>query len=297
MPLRRFAAAVLATALSASLFVSSASAQAALPFRAYGSGLIAGQTVEAFDGTRSVGKVAADGSGDWVLDILPETAQVGDVITFTRDGQPTTASIVFASGQFTPPPGLTLSIGSAAVTPPPANATLSAYTIQAGDTLYALALKWNTTSDAIASLNGITDPSALQIGQVLKVPGGAAVSGSASASAGGTPSTYTIVGGDNLSTLATKWGTTVDAIASLNGINDPTLLRIGQVLKMPGVSSAPAAASGSPSTGGSGTYTVVTGDNLSTLASTWGTTVDAITSLNGITDPGSLQVGQVLKKP
>ena len=296
MSLRRFGAATLAAALLTSLIAATASAQAALPFRAYGSGLNAGQAVEAFNGSKSVAKTSAGPDGTWVLDILPETAQAGDVITFTRDGQPTSASIVFSSGQFTPPPGLTLSVtGSASAPTPATSANPSTYTIQAGDTLSALAVKWNTTSDAIAQLNGVTDPTLLQIGQVLKVPGGSA-SGSASASSGGTSAgTYTIVAGDTLYALAAKWGTTSDAIAQLNGITNPAGLQIGQVLKVPGASTSTPA--GSSASGGSGTYTVVTGDNLSSLAVAWGTTVDKIASLNGISDPGSLQIGQILKKP
>ncbi len=304
MSLPRIAAAAIAVVLLASLAATSAYAQAALPFKAYGSGLSAGQSVEAFNGTRSVGKATVDGTGNWVIDILPTDAQTGDVIKFTRDGQPTTGTITWASGQFTPPPGLTLSLaGPAAPSPAPAasasGGTPSTYAIQAGDTLYALALKWGTTSDAIAQLNGITDPSGLQIGQVIKVPGGASSAPSGTSTAGtnsGSPSTYAIVAGDNLYSLALKWGTTSDAIAQLNNITDPTTLQIGQVLKVPGGSSA--APTGTPaSAGGSGTYTVVTGDNLSSLAAAWGTSVDKIMSLSGLTDPSKLSIGQVLKRP
>ena len=44
------------------------------------------------------------------------------------------------------------------------------YTVQAGDILYGLGIAWGTTSDAIASANRITDPTLLQIGQILKRP-------------------------------------------------------------------------------------------------------------------------------
>lgn len=45
------------------------------------------------------------------------------------------------------------------------------------------------------------------------------------------------------------------------------------------------------------TYVVQSGDTLSAIAAEFGTTVEALTALNGITDPGSLSIGQVLLIP
>ena len=46
--------------------------------------------------------------------------------------------------------------------------------------------------------------------------------------------TYTVVKGDTLSEIAQKYGTTVDTLAQLNGIKDPNLIVVGQVIKLPG---------------------------------------------------------------
>jgi LysM repeat protein len=48
-----------------------------------------------------------------------------------------------------------------------------------------------------------------------------------------TPLTYTVRSGDTLSRIASQHGTTVAAIVELNGITDPSRLRIGQVLLIP----------------------------------------------------------------
>ena len=56
----------------------------------------------------------------------------------------------------------------------PVSATTKAdfrtYTIQYGDTLSAIARKYNTTVDAIMKLNQITNANLLKVGQVLKIP-------------------------------------------------------------------------------------------------------------------------------
>ena len=44
------------------------------------------------------------------------------------------------------------------------------YTIQPGDTLYGLSRRWNSSPDAIARLNGISDLSRIRIGQQLRLP-------------------------------------------------------------------------------------------------------------------------------
>ena len=48
-----------------------------------------------------------------------------------------------------------------------------AYTIKAGDTLYLLAIRYNTTVNAILAINPGINPNNLQIGQVICIPGSA----------------------------------------------------------------------------------------------------------------------------
>lgn len=97
------------------------------------------------------------------------------------------------------------------------------YVVRPGDTLWLLARRYGTTVDAIIRLNGLPDDN-LSIGQILKIP-----------SAGETPAPYfeyTVRSGDSLWLLAQRFGTTVDAIKRLNGLNSD-LLSIGQVLRIP----------------------------------------------------------------
>jgi GH25 family lysozyme M1 (1,4-beta-N-acetylmuramidase) len=50
---------------------------------------------------------------------------------------------------------------------PPASVT---YTVKSGDTLYAIAVKYGTTVQAISTANNISNPNLIQVGQVLKIP-------------------------------------------------------------------------------------------------------------------------------
>lgn len=94
--------------------------------------------------------------------------------------------------------------------------------------------------------------------------------------------TYTVKSGDTLSEIAAAWGVSVDDLAAYNGIKNPNVINVGQVIKKPGSAS-------------SDTYTVKKGDTLSEIAVAYGTTVDALVSLNGISNPDVINVGQVLK--
>ena len=97
------------------------------------------------------------------------------------------------------------------------------YTVRSGDSLWLLAQRYNTTVDAIKSLNGLSG-NALSIGQILKIP---------SAGASSAPYfEYTVRSGDTLWLLARRFNTTVDTIRSLNGLTSDNL-NIGQVLRIP----------------------------------------------------------------
>ena len=54
--------------------------------------------------------------------------------------------------------------------PPPPTGTTT-YTVQPGDTLYRIALRFGTTAQAIAQLNNITNINLIYVGQVLRIPG------------------------------------------------------------------------------------------------------------------------------
>jgi len=75
----------------------------------------------------------------------------------------------------TPPPATSTPAPSVAPTASAAPAvsprpTFRTYVVQSGDSLSAIAARFNTTVSAIAKLNHISDPSRLSVGQVLLIP-------------------------------------------------------------------------------------------------------------------------------
>ena len=97
--------------------------------------------------------------------------------------------------------------------------------------------------------------------------------------------TYTVVSGDTLSDIASRFGTTYQSIAERNGIENPNLIYPGQVLTI----------SGQPQNGGEVWYTVVSGDTLSAIADRYGVSVQRIVALNGISNPNLIYPGQKFK--
>ena len=162
------------------------------------------------------------------------------------------------------------------ITPTPTGAT---YTVRSGDSLWSIANEYNTTSDELMRLNNLTT-SALSIGQVLKLP---------STITPVTPSdnTYTVKSGDSLWSISNKFDISVTEIRNLNNLTSD-ILTIGQVLLIP---VKPAEY---PS--GTTTYTVVSGDNLYSIADRFGTTVDAIKNASNLTS-NTLKIGQILLIP
>lgn len=171
-----------------------------------------------------------------------------------------------------------LQIGQKLLIPAPNGSTPTppnyiTYTVVAGDSLWLIARRFNTTVDAIKRANNLTTD-VLQIGQKLLIP----------TQDGSTPTPpnyimYTVVAGDNLWDLARRFNTTVEAIKRLNNLTSDRL-SINQQLKI-------------PTSNNTITYTVVAGDSLWLIARRFNTTVDAIKRLNNLTSD-TLRIGQIL---
>lgn len=111
-----------------------------------------------------------------------------------------------------------ISVSSAPIQAP----ATSTYTVRSGDTLSSIAAKFGTSYQTLASLNGISNPNLIYIGQTLRVNG--------SANTGSVY--YTVQAGDTLSSIASRYGTSYQILASLNGLSNANLIFPGQTLKI-----------------------------------------------------------------
>lgn len=160
------------------------------------------------------------------------------------------------------------------------------YIIKSGDTLYKLAMEYDTTVEAIMRINPGLNPNNLQIGQKICIPKD-------------TPKDcpvgtfcYTIKQGDTLYTLAMEYNTTVEAIMKVNPGIDPNNLQIGQKICIPRETPHPGTCPN-----GTFAYIVKPGDTIYKLAIRYNTTVEAILMVNPGLDPDNLQVGQKICIP
>ncbi len=134
------------------------------------------------------------------------------------------------------------------------------HTVATGETLYSIARRYNVTVFEISNRNNITNPNLIFSGQILQIPGippnapnpepQATEEPGEDETATATPSTPTVsstppvappanerthvVGqGENLFRIALQYGTTVQAIVQLNGLDNPNVIYVGQRLRIP----------------------------------------------------------------
>jgi lysozyme len=177
--------------------------------------------------------------------------------------------------------------GSAPAAPPSYSGGY--YMVRPGDTLGAIARYYGTTIAAIKAANGLTS-NTIYVGQRLRIPG------PVSARQTGCSGMYMVMAGDTLSSIAKRFGVNTYALAQANGISNASQIYVGQRICIPNIYSS---ATGSPSMGSSSMssnyYTVKAGDTLSEIAKAHMTTVRRLMSLNNISNPSLIYVGQKIR--
>ncbi len=112
--------------------------------------------------------------------------------------------------------------------------------------------------------------------------------------------THTVVAGDNLFRISLAYNTTVNAIAAANGIVNPNLIIVGQVLTIPGCggNSGQVVPPVGPAPNCAGqTYVVQQGDTLFTISMQFNVNVNSIATCNNIANPNLIFINQQLVIP
>jgi membrane-bound lytic murein transglycosylase D len=141
----------------------------------------------------------------------------------------------------------------------------SSHTVRRGDTLSEIATRYGVSQRNLKSWNGMRSDT-VRLGQVLKLSG----SGGSTASSGGSTRTHVVARGENLSTIAARYGVSTSNVKSWNNIRNASHITVGQRLTIRG---------GGPVWN---TVTVASGDSLGRIATREGVSVSQLREWNDI---------------
>jgi LysM repeat protein len=178
------------------------------------------------------------------------------------------------------------------------------YRVTAGDTVSSIAGRYGLATASVLALNGLGWKSTIFPGQVLKLSssGPVAIVATPTVSAS---SRYTIQKGDTIGHIAAKFGVTTQNLLSANGLGWSSIIYPGQTLAIPGASVASAGpatplamtpvVSVTPSV--AKTYVIAIGDTISSIATRFGVTTQALLAANGLGWSSIIYTGRSLIIP
>lgn len=177
--------------------------------------------------------------------------EIGQVIRLPGvQGAASSAPVVAPTA--TPPSVATSASAPAAA--PTAGAT-GGYVVQAGDTLWSIAVRNNTTWQALAAANSLNENDFIRVGQTLVIPSQTtavtaprvtttspattattAITGSAATTVTTQVATagrvHTVAPGDTIITIATRYGLNWQTLLRLNGLSNDAVLQVGQQIRL-----------------------------------------------------------------
>jgi N-acetylmuramoyl-L-alanine amidase len=171
----------------------------------------------------------------------------------------------------------------------PVPAQAAGYLVRPGDTLGGIAHNHGVSIHSLARANGIANPNLVRIGQYLVIPTRTRVF------------SYRVRWGDTLIGIGARYGVTVSTIRSMNP-RLGTYPLAGQWLRLcsgcsgGGQYTAVRTSPTSPGTAAT-TYVVQPGDTLSGIASRFGVTRSAVTSINNLMNEDLVVIGMQLRIP
>jgi LysM repeat protein len=193
--------------------------------------------------------------------------------------------------------------------------TPSVYRVLAGDTVSSIAGRYGLSTASVLALNGLGWTTLIFPGQELKLGGAASPAAEQEAALPDRAGRYTIVAGDTISGIADRFGVSTQSVLSANGLGWSSIIYPGQTIAIPGIvdfteaitvidaPSADAPSIGEPAmevtpppaqepvapppapeppAPANGSYTIVSGDTLSSVATKFGITTEALMAANGL---------------
>lgn len=148
--------------------------------------------------------------------------------------------------------------------------TKNTYTVKAGDTLWSIARRFNTTVEDLMKYNNLSSD-VITVGTILTIPT------TTDSSTNLNSSMYVVKAGDTLWNIAKRYNTTVENLMMMNNLTTD-LITIGQRLMVPNKN----------------VYVVKAGDTLWNIAKRNNTTVENLMMLNNL-NTDLIKPGQIIK--
>ncbi|MCY1675147.1 LysM peptidoglycan-binding domain-containing protein [Pseudarthrobacter sp. SL88] len=197
---------------------------------------------------------------------------------------------------------------------PAQNSAPAEYTVARGDTISAIAGKFNLNTGEVLRLNNLQANTIIYPGQKIKLSGSPAAAAPAPAAPAAAPAsaagaTYTVKPGDTLGAVAARHNVSLGDVFSWNNLNMRSIIYPGQKIKVgagsqapaaPAAAAAPAASlanTSAPQAPAAGSYTVKAGDTLSAIASRHGVKLPELLSANGLNLGSIIYPGNKLNVP
>ena len=150
------------------------------------------------------------------------------------------------------------------------------YVIQAGDTLYSISIRFNTSIGILQGLNQLGDSIEIVAGQRILVP----------AAEESSHELYVVQAGDTLFSIAKRFNTAVSVLQGLNGLADERELELGQPILAPKIDETRYEE-----------YEIKPADTLYGIAQSFATSEETLMALNGIADRRDIAAGQMILIP
>ncbi len=183
----------------------------------------------------------------------------------------------------------------------------TSYAVAGGDTPWTVAKRFGLSVDELLAANSGVDPRRLQIGQLLAIPAAQSpdVAKGRDLRQDAEVVRVPIAKGDNLWTLARRYGLRVDDLVAANQGLDPLRLEIGRELVIPSREAAKAERERREAAvevsvredGAVRVYNVADGDTLWDLSRRFGVSVERLLDANADVRADRLEIGQVLQIP
>ncbi len=177
------------------------------------------------------------------------------------------------------------------------------YRVRRGDTLSHIARRYRTTVPNLRRLNNLNQRGLIRVGQRLRVPARGGVTTVAANPTGGrsttsaqpssaeAPAFHTVRRGENLTLIARRYGVSVNELLRLNNLSTRSIIRAGDRIRIREIQDQQEEASHGSS------HVVRRGENLTSIARRYNTTVQELRRVNNIPHRAVLHVGRVLTIP